>query len=378
MTTPTIHVALVGCYSPVWAAAGRSLWEAGHGVMGCRYEELDSLDLPIDVAMLMPSDQPDEQECRLLEGVVDRLIGRGVGRVVLLSSIEAVGPLGPGEEFVFEGCDESPLTERGRSLLAMEQVVLSRQVPGEFEVVVLRPGQVFNEYGAPWIDDFFDALVAPDAADPWHLGDQRIQPVSQIDLGRSLALAVTRGDWIYHQSDVVTWSLGDLLGLVAELCRNNQVEIPPALQSFPAGQNPGRVHWRFPHHRAEREMGFDASDSVREELGAAMLPSFVRHMLAMQGQVPSHFCSRGRAWCLRESDRAQDLERGSLTLHSVLGASATEVLSNPDHDGGESSGRLLRETAERALALGFHGPWVENILHSAMRHGVGLQGEGVS
>ena len=199
----------------------------------------------------------DEEEASVMIVAQPHWPGAGVDRVILLSSIEAAGPVMHDQAPVFEGAQDAPVTERGRDCLIMEKAAMAHRGRTGCALVILRAGHLYGGGRLGCLTPLFlhllsgreHALIRTPA-------DRRLQPLHVEDLAQAAACAVSAGEWINTISDGTHPTVGDLLRALSLAGRRTGYEVPswPGSDGAPTG---ARVHYAHPHHRAGREMGYE-------------------------------------------------------------------------------------------------------------------------
>ena len=211
----------------------------------------------VDVVIIPPlADETTEgavaqKRCAAAEALIE---ANAPDRVVLLSGIEAAGPLNADAAVAYEGdADAGPSTPWGRALHEVEQVMLETRNRLGFELVIIRPGHLFSIDDPGPLATLADALESDQAwlARHWH--DGLFQPLHVDDLARAAALAVERGDWIYHLTDHSPVTVGQLVTEMAAVAGLTWSGEPRPAD----GPSSERCHYRYVDHRARRELSYE-------------------------------------------------------------------------------------------------------------------------
>lgn len=192
---------------------------------------------------------------------------RGARRAIVLSGIDAVGPRPLGEGFAFEGSPPHPVDAVGAALLAAELEAIECVNALGITLVILRAGHVYDDGNPGCLQPLVEALACGTAAELETLLRDRVPvPTHVDDVARAAALAVEKGDWIYHVTDPPPTAAEIVRALVEADHRLNRPWLEPVLRR-------GRSWIRFPYppHRAACELGFvprwDVVRGARAALG---------------------------------------------------------------------------------------------------------------
>ncbi len=209
-----------------------------------------------DVIVAVPEEGSLRSECAggdFAESILTARKRERIARVVVASSLAAVGPLGPGRDLRFEGEPARPITSEGRAFLALEQRLLEIRDEEKFELVILRGGPLFDDEEGGALDAWLGELAAIPDAMAQSAADDAPSYLHREDFALGVAIAAAEGDWIYHLGDNVCPTIGEL---AQQFMRAFPGWFPgPSVPVAPAPR-PGRCHWRIPNHRAEREFEY--------------------------------------------------------------------------------------------------------------------------
>jgi len=305
------------------------------------------------------------------ENLLEVIAESGAPRCVAISGLEAGGPIGPGSEPVFEGSpDDDPTTREGQALLAVERLLSADRDPED--TVILRPGNVFDEEEHGDLGRLADLMFfAPDdLAACW--SDHRIAPIHRSDVGVAAARAVTTGSWRYHLSGVATPTLGDIANMMATAAASLAVSPPGTAAGLSSHPTSERVHWRHPHHRAERELEFGVHFPLSEVLEPVVLPAVARYLQVTQSLPAKPLRWEDRWWFLDPAEAEADRSRSTITLHAALESDVVVVDATafaPPVTAGPQS-RDPRSLVESVLSLGYSNRWLGLTCDFAARQGV--------
>ena len=196
----------------------------------------------------------------------------GVGRVILISSLAAAGPRGPGTGPSYEGVPENPVDDRGRAYLAAEQEAQEARNRSGLALVILRAGDLFGPGNPGFWADLWGAKGARDRdrlREAW--ADFLYSPLRISDLSSAVSAASERGDWIYHLSSAEPETLGGQLARLYRVAQSAKVLLPRVNAPARAHPRPGRRHFRYPSHRALRELDFSPPQASCDEGLLALL-----------------------------------------------------------------------------------------------------------
>ncbi len=141
-------------------------------------------------------------------------------------------------------------------MLALENAALAFRDRCGLELVILRAGHLYGDGRMGFLQDFLAAMNG----DETHReliassGDLRFQPIHV----RAAVAASKRGDWIYHLGTNGCPTTADLVQELTRTARRKGL----AIGGSELGTNPKpsskAVHYPWPCHRAERELGYVA------------------------------------------------------------------------------------------------------------------------
>ena len=325
----------------------------------------------------LPDDGEEEDARRWADQVTRVLASSGAERLVLLSGIEAVGPLGAERDVVLEDQPEAPVDRVGRCLLAAERAL--RDARRDEQTVVLRAGHLFDEHVPGLVGAFLDELeTSPDlVAARWM--DRRILPLYAPELAWAVTRTALQGSGVYHVTEEVAPTVGDLVGHV--LAAAQRAEVPLSFPDSGCAQAPDaeRVHWPYPHHRMMRDFEFRPHRPFCDAIPMLVIPRLAaRLQQQFQLEVPA-LRWRDRWWRLSAEDRDRDEVGGVVTLRGLLheerlelDATAFSPVSRP-----RSRTRTLRSLLEDLLRRDVFPYWVDPAIGFAALQGlVALPGEG--
>lgn len=359
----------VGEHAP--KAIGLQVWESDDLVQGPRQQ---------DVAIIVPACLEPERENAAASFEIQARVARELGarRLVVVSSIEASGPLRFDDMPAYEGGHaERPTSPLGHAALAVERAALALGDREGLEVVVLRAGHLYGE-GIPGC--VLPFLEAADGQTPdWllrHQDDHLLQPVHLLDLAQAVALAVGQGAWIYHITAQSCPSVGELSQGFSQACAELGLHLRHEGCAPSTGPSQDRIHFGYPDHRAERELGFvpriDFADGV-----APLVYELRLGQLVAEGPPGGRRPFRlGDSWMRLQEDgdsRRRDLELCRVTFarlesggeHCLTAEQLSGSVEQP-----ESRALQLRELCEELLDLGFDDRWMRQIIGFVGRHGL--------
>lgn len=294
----------------------------------------------------------------------------GAGRCVLVSGLAAGGPVGPGLEPVFEGgVEDAPLSPAGKALSAVE--VRVRAELGH-DVVVLRPGDVYDDERHGALGDLARLMFERPATVAAIWSDHRIAPIHRGDVGRAAALAAVGGQWLYHLSQIAPVTVADLVQVIAQ--KAVELEIPVPGQELARSGTPtnDRAHWRHPHHRAERELGFTNFLTLESTIEPIVVPVFASELKRAHQLDVAPLRWENRWWRFDPSTVASDLENATVTLRSIPDDVVVTVDASTFGPAGPPGPRSrdVRTLVEDAIRTGFSQRWVGLICDFAARQGL--------
>ncbi len=326
-----------------------------------------------DVIVAVPEEGSLRSECAgtdFAESILTARKRERIARVVVASSLAAVGPLGPGRDLRFEGEPARPTTSEGRAFLALEQRLLEIRDEEKFELVILRGGPLFDDEEGGALEAWLGELAANPDVMAQSAADDAPPYLHREDLALGVSIAAAEGDWIYHLGDNVCPTIGEL---AQQFLRAFPGWFPGPSVPVAQAPRPERCHWRFPNHRAEREFEYQLHRRLPAAAEGIATRARARVLQQQHGDLRRPTFWKGRFWRLLEVDRAGDLARGIATLHDAEDPSQTTVLS-PDLFGAIQPAApttyALRPLLEETWDLGFSDRWIGMVLDFAGRQGM--------
>ncbi len=222
---------------------------------------LPHCDVCVLANALGPGDGPSEELCHIAERryrVAERLVQHvGAERFILISSIEAAGPLAALDGERFESHAPAPASHVGGALQAVETHSLYLARERGVATVILRAGHLYGGGDPGFLLPALDLLRHPDAEQvrlEW--ANHRYHPAHLADLAQAVARAVQRGNGIYHITGEEQPTVGDVLRTLERVARKRGLEVSPLKPPLFAAAASERAHYRYPADRARGELGW--------------------------------------------------------------------------------------------------------------------------
>ena len=223
--------------------------------------EVPAADAAIFARPIDPGDAaPEELQAVALERLAAEFeIAKraGVQRWVVISGIEAAGPLTWERGLEYENIDPAPVIHIGGALREMEREVVRLVGAAGGSLVILRPGHLYGEGEPGFLDQVIQILTGPDrelVRAEW--ANRRFQPVHARDVARVAVAAVTRGEGIYHITDGTCPTVGHIVRDIQGVGRLKGLHLPSVRPPLRARPDRGRIHYAFPADRAMRDLQY--------------------------------------------------------------------------------------------------------------------------
>jgi len=181
----------------------------------------------------------------------------GVQRWIVLSGIEAAGPLHWEQGLAYESVKPDPAVHVGGALREMERHAMLQIGPTGDSLVILRAGHVYGDGNPGFLDQVVRILGGADrelVRAEW--SNRRFQPVHVRDVASAAVLAVTRGEGIYHVTDGTCPTVGQIVRDVEGVGRMKGFQLPRVRAPLRARPSSLRIHYAYPPDRAVRDLGY--------------------------------------------------------------------------------------------------------------------------
>ena len=323
---------------------------------------------PVDA--FIPADADPDAARAWARGVLQVVERSGARRLVLISGLAAVGPLGPGAAAASEEHPENPVDGAGQALLAAERTV--RDARTDEDTVVLRAGHVFDEHEPGPVGALLDRMEADPATVAAQWMDHRLHPIYAPELAWAVTRVALEGHGLYHVSEEINLTVGEMVADVLRCAARVEVPLTFPEEGRATAPDPATVHWRYPHHRMLRELSFKPHRPFCDAIAMLVVPRLAVMLQRQHALDVPALRWRDRWWSLRPEDRQGDVARATLTLHGLMhderqavDASVFSAVSRP-----RVRTRSLRALMEDVLRRDVFPYWVEPALGFAALQGL--------